>query len=57
MKYNKILVASASALSLMAMSSCDGWLDNQPKGFTIPEKYEDYEQLMNSQYLLSLIHI
>ena len=51
MKYNKILVASASALSLMAMSSCDGWLDNQPKGFTIPEKYEDYEQLMNSQYL------
>ncbi|MCM1050735.1 MAG: RagB/SusD family nutrient uptake outer membrane protein [Paenibacillus sp.] len=57
MKYNKILATTASALSLMAMSSCDGWLDNQPKGFTIPEKYEDYEQLMNSQYLYRALDI
>jgi len=57
MKYNKIIIASASALSLIAMTSCDGWLDNKPKGFTIPEKYEDYEQLMNSQYLYRALDI
>lgn len=59
MKYNKIFVTATCGLSLlMSMSSCDDWLDIQPKGFTIPEKYADYEQLMNDQSLyLSLIHI
>ena len=26
---------------------CDRFLDIQPKGYTIPSKYDDYRQLMN----------
>ena len=51
MKLFNIIKYSACALALLAMTSCDDWLGNKPKGFTIPEKYEDYKQLMNSQYL------
>jgi len=32
-------------------------LDNKPKGFTIPEKYEDYEQMMNSVYLYRALDV
>lgn len=51
MNYKNILTKSALLLSLTFMSSCDSWLDNEPKGFNIPKTYEDYELLMNSQGL------
>ncbi len=58
MKYNKIFVTATCGLSLlMSMSSCDDWLDIQPKGFTIPEKYADYEQLMNDQSLYRALDV
>ncbi len=31
--------------------SCDDFLGNKPKGYTIPENFEDYSKLMNSQSL------
>lgn len=31
--------------------SCDNFLDNKPKGFTIPENFEDYSKLLVSQSL------
>lgn len=34
-------------MSLMAFTACDAYLNVQPKGYTIPSKYEDYRQLMN----------
>lgn len=51
MNYKNILTVSACALSLTLLSSCDSWLDNQPKGFNIPKTYDDYRLLMNSQGL------
>lgn len=57
MKHLNILKAALCSLSIISLSACDGWLDNKPKGFTIPEKYEDYEQLMNSQYLYRALDI
>ena len=58
MKYNRIFTATACSLSLlMGLSSCDDWLDIQPKGFTIPEKYTDYELLMNDQSLYRALDV
>jgi tetratricopeptide (TPR) repeat protein len=38
-------------------SSCNGWLDVKPKGYTIPEKYNDYALLLNSSALQSALYI
>lgn len=37
-------------------SSCNGWLDVKPKGYTIPEKYNDYALLLNSSSLQSALY-
>lgn len=34
-------------LATLVLQSCNSFLDIQPKGYTIPAKYEDYRQLMN----------
>ncbi|MEG2780336.1 MAG: RagB/SusD family nutrient uptake outer membrane protein [Bacteroidales bacterium] len=34
-------------LATVILQSCNSFLDIQPKGYTIPSKYEDYRQLMN----------
>lgn len=57
MKISNIIKYSVCALALSAMTSCDDWLGNKPKGFTIPEAYEDYKQLMNSQYLYRALDV
>lgn len=41
------------AAGIVAMQSCDSFLGNQPKGYTIPEYYEDYAKLLNHQSLNS----
>lgn len=45
-KYYYILFAIA-----IFNQSCDDFLGNKPKGYTIPENFEDYAKLMNSQHL------
>ena len=32
---------------LLLCASCDNYLDIKPKGVTLPEKFEDYERLLN----------
>ena len=34
-------------INLIWCVACDDFLDIQPKGYTIPSKYEDFRQLMN----------
>ncbi len=41
-----IILAAVAFLSL----SCSDFLDNKPKGMTIPSQYEDYLKLMNDIY-------
>jgi len=40
------------AFALLILSSCNKYLDVKPKGFTIPEKVNDYRLLLNDQGLL-----
>lgn len=47
MKY-RILLLAALTLSLQG---CDDFLDVKPKGISIPEKAEEYEQLLNYQQM------
>mgnify|MGYP000093817821 FL=1 len=37
-------------LGVLSLHSCDDFLGNKPKGYTIPEKFEDYSKLLNSSY-------
>lgn len=48
MKIRTLLLVGLSAL---ALQSCDSFLGNKPKGYTIPEFYEDYAKLLNNQSL------
>lgn len=41
--------------SLCAIHSCGDFLDNPPKGVTIPQKYEDYQKLMNAGKLMGAL--
>lgn len=41
---NNILIVFSLSLLLQG---CNGFLDNKPKGMTIPSQYEDYEKLLN----------
>lgn len=52
MRITKYITMAGLALSL---ASCDSWLDDKPKGFTIPELTNDYQMLMQSQSLQSLL--
>ncbi len=38
-------------LSALALQSCDSFLSNKPKGYTIPENFEDYAKLLNHSSL------
>lgn len=42
------------AASILGTSSCDDYLDIKPKGFTIPELYEDYALLMEYQSIYTM---
>lgn len=52
---NTMKYITAACAALMMLSSCDSWLDNKPKGYTIPETMEDYKKLMNNQYLYRVV--
>lgn len=39
------------SLSILLISGCKDYLDVKPKGYTIPEFYEDYEKLLNNSSL------
>lgn len=49
MKKYSILI---SVVCSLLFSSCDNFLDIQPKGIVIPQNYEDYEKLLNYGQLL-----
>lgn len=51
----KITKYIAIACAILSLASCDDWLGNKPKGYTIPETYADYEKLMANQYLLNVL--
>lgn len=50
---NKIIKSIYILLLLVVSSSCKDYLNNTPKGITIPLYMEDYQKLMNSQSLIS----
>ncbi|MEF9986910.1 MAG: RagB/SusD family nutrient uptake outer membrane protein [Bacteroidales bacterium] len=50
---NKILHIILIIASLGIIQGCGDYLDNPPKGMTIPSKCEDYEKLLNNQGLLN----
>ncbi|MEG2849165.1 MAG: RagB/SusD family nutrient uptake outer membrane protein, partial [Bacteroidales bacterium] len=50
---NKILHIILIIASLGIIQGCGNYLDNPPKGMTIPSKCEDYEKLLNNQGLLN----
>lgn len=41
------------ACAIISLASCDDWLGNKPKGYTIPETYADYQKLMANQSLFN----
>lgn len=47
MKYKILIIAAFSLL----FQGCDDFLDVKPKGVSIPEKAEEYEQLLNYQQM------
>lgn len=47
-KYRSFILA----FLILAVSGCDGYLDIKPKGVVIPEKCNDYEQLLNYAQLM-----
>lgn len=51
----KITKYIAIACAILSLASCDDWLGNKPKGYTIPETYADYEKLISSQYLINVL--
>jgi hypothetical protein len=38
-------------IAIVALSGCKKYLDVKPKGYTIPEFYDDYERLLNNSAL------
>ena len=53
-KINKYIIM---ALSFLALQGCDSFLDNKPKGFTIPEYFDDYVKLMNNQSIYRTLDV
>ncbi|NLR77304.1 RagB/SusD family nutrient uptake outer membrane protein [Chitinophaga eiseniae] len=51
MKRLVVFLFTASTITTF-LSSCSKFLDVKPKGYTIPQFYEDYAKLMNSQDLI-----
>lgn len=54
MKMKNILYALLVAGS-MGLQSCNDFLDEKPKGFTIPEYVDDYARLLNNQSLQKVL--
>ncbi|NIG55869.1 RagB/SusD family nutrient uptake outer membrane protein [Chitinophaga sp. Cy-1792] len=48
----KIVILLISISVVAGLSSCHKFLDIKPKGYTIPQYYEDYAKLMNSMDLV-----
>ena len=48
----KVNIYTAMSMALLVLG-CD-FLDNKPKGLTIPGRCEDYEKLLNAQSLLNI---
>lgn len=44
----RVLLYIMVVMPLALLQGCDDFLNIQPKGYTIPSKYEDYRQLMNN---------
>lgn len=51
----KITKYIAIACAILSLASCDDWLSNKPKGYTIPETYADYRKLMANQSLFNVL--
>lgn len=50
---NKRIINILYIMLVTVLVSCNDYLDNVPKGITIPQYIEDYQKLLNSQTLLS----
>lgn len=50
---NKSILYTFFAVLIVLLPGCDDYLNNIPKGMTIPQYMEDYQKLLNSQSLLS----
>ncbi|MBV8252256.1 MAG: RagB/SusD family nutrient uptake outer membrane protein [Chitinophaga sp.] len=48
----KIVAFLFTAASIISFSSCKKYLDVKPKGYTIPQFYDDYAKLMNNGSLV-----
>ncbi|SHM86468.1 SusD family protein [Chitinophaga jiangningensis] len=49
-----LVICFAAAVLTTGFTSCNKYLDVKPKGYTIPQFYEDYEKLMNNMSLIRL---
>jgi hypothetical protein len=49
----KILINILAVSLLISVTGCDDYLNNVPKGMTIPQYMEDYQKLLNSQSLIN----
>ncbi|MBC9931209.1 RagB/SusD family nutrient uptake outer membrane protein [Chitinophaga qingshengii] len=51
----KIFILIMAGMSLATLPACNKYLDIKPKGYTIPEYFEDYQKLFNSQVLVGAV--
>lgn len=51
----KKIIYSLIAAGCLGLQSCNDFLDEKPKGFTIPEYCEDYSRLLNSQSVQTVL--
>ncbi|NLR64484.1 RagB/SusD family nutrient uptake outer membrane protein [Chitinophaga varians] len=51
----KIFILLMTGISLTMLSACNKYLDIKPKGYTIPEYFDDYQKLMNSTSLVAAV--
>ena len=57
MKKQTLIKYAACIGMACSMTACDDWLGNQPKGEMIPETLNDYQMLLNSQYLYNSLDV
>lgn len=53
---NRILYTFLLIASLGILQGCGDFLGNKPKGYTIPEKIEDYSKLLKSSSLMNCLY-
>lgn len=49
----KIFILLMTGVALSTLPACNKYLDIKPKGYTIPEYFEDYQKLLNSVSLVT----